>query len=115
MLKKDYYQRIYMPDEDGDKNYAKNFEAAVKDYAKDKKKKVQGSGVNDKANTETDAKTKLKNELNDLKSDYEKITERTFGGVTIKDYEPEIFDGKTNIFRPRKEKRNRSSEKRTTP
>lgn len=96
MLKKNYYQRIYMPDEDGDKNYAKNFEAAVKDYAKDKKKKVQGPGVNDKANSETDAKTKLKNELNDLKSDYEKITERTFGGVTIKDYEPEIFDGKTD-------------------
>lgn len=96
MIKKEYFNRIYMPEEDNDKKYRKDFEKAVNDYADEKKKNNVGSGVNEKANAETEAKTKLKNELDDLKSEYEKKTERTFGGVTIKDYEPEKFEGKTD-------------------
>ncbi len=94
MVKKEYLKRIYQ-DGDGEKKYEKDFEKAVNDYA-EAKKKGYASGVNETAKTEPDAKTKLKNELNDLKSEYDKVTERTFGGVTIKDYEPEIFDGKTD-------------------
>ncbi len=95
MVKKEYFKRIYQSDVDSDKKYEKDFEKAVNDYA-EAKKKGYASGVNETAKTELDEKTKLKNELNDLKSEYDKVTERTFGGVTIKDYEPEIFDGKTD-------------------
>lgn len=95
MIKKEYFKRIYMPDADSDKKYENDFEKAVNDYA-DEKRNGYGSGVNKTTSTESDAKTKLKNELNDLKSEYEKVTERTFGGVTIKDYEPEVFEGKTD-------------------
>ena len=100
---RDFLNLAGIADEDNETQY-KNFEKTVtkalknvfgKDPAKDAAKNVAKDASAAVLNAE-DPKTKLKNELDDLKKDYENNKEHTFGGVTIKDYEPKKFDGKTD-------------------
>ena len=93
---RDFLSIAGIADEDNETQY-KNFEKTVTKALK----KVFGkdTAADDKSATvlsTRDSKAELKNELDDLKKDYENNKEHTFGGVTIRDYEPKKFDGKTD-------------------
>ena len=108
--KKDYLIAAGIVEDDsknGDKKFETAFETAVNEtYGK---KKNSATAQSDKtaaatgktvalsdSGEKTDAKSKLQSELDDMTNEYEKLTERTFDGVKIKDYEPKVFDGKTD-------------------
>ena len=94
---RDFLSAAGIADEDKETQY-KNFEKTVTRALK----KVFGKEpAGDNSATATvsstaDKKTELQNELDNLKKDYENNKEHTFGGVTIKDYEPKDFNGKTD-------------------
>lgn len=83
-----------------EKKFEQAFETALDKSINSKKKTAantgSGTGTAVRSAADTDAKSKLQSELDDMKNDYEKLTERTFDGVKIKDYEPKVYDGKTD-------------------
>ncbi len=99
---RDFLKAIGIADEDNEtkeKNLMQKFTDAVSDYFRrnknDGKTSENQNGAN-VAETDGEAKTKLKNELDDLNTKYANNKKHTFGGVTIDDYEPKEYDGKTD-------------------
>ncbi len=92
---RDFLKLAGIADEDNETQY-KNFEKTVTKALKTTFGKEAAESDEPTAASAEDPKTKLKNELDDLKKDYENNKERTFGGAEMKDYEPATFDGKTD-------------------